>query len=59
MKQNKYPNGYAEKIQFWANQLLNGNYDRKYILAKIEYFTQREMYRLGLLPEEKKYDRCR
>ena len=46
MKQFNYANWYAEKIQFWANQLLNDKYSRKYVLNKIKFYTSKELKRI-------------
>lgn len=41
-----FPNGYASKISFWANELHNPDRDKEYVLAKIRYFMAREEDRL-------------
>lgn len=41
-----FPNGYASKISFWANELHNPDRDKEYVLAKIRYFMTREEDRL-------------
>ena len=50
-KTNKYPNGYAPKIQYWAEQLSEArNLEEKdYILDKIFYFTAKESARVDRL----------
>jgi hypothetical protein len=47
-KTNKYPNGYAPKIQYWANKLaeVNTAEDRYYTISKLEYFLSKERARI-------------
>ena len=41
-----FPNGYASKISFWANELHNPDRNKHYVLGKIRYFMAREEQRL-------------
>ena len=50
-KTNKYPNGYASKISYWAMKLSETSDldEKEHILAKIKYFTIREQERINKL----------
>ena len=44
-KENKYPNGYMEKIEYWLDKVENGRTaaGRAHAKAKVLYFLKRQM----------------
>lgn len=57
---NKYPNGYAEKLEYWKGKINNASSKEEYAhaVAKWEYFSdkQYELYELSTKNTISKFD---